>query len=267
MKTFACACLGVLITVMPACGEKQPPPPKREYEVWTSDTAPEPELTLEEQKAKLEADRENQPEPKLDPNDPREKFELVWKEGKAALKGIYEERFNVLTQMKSVTFDDKLEEQKKRLRPLVDKIEGFGIGEKTEELETAANRFCALTDELRSGAEALAAEGEAKLKEVDAAIAELEAKQKEGKPVTTRQYEKLEEERKLWSSPVLGARYIYMAMRTLYEEAYVLADLGARRAQITLRDCLGKADAKPVPYELAEQARVKALKRSKYYLP
>lgn len=267
MKHLATASLGVLLVIAPGCGEKQPPAPPRQYEVWTSDAEPEPELTLEEQKKKLEAERENQPEPTLDPNDPREKHELVVKEGKAALKGIYEERFNVITQAQSVKFDPKLEEQQKKLRPLIDKVEGFGIGDKPEELETAAARFCTLTEELRSGADALAAEGEAKLKEIDQAIAELEAKQKEGKPVTTRQYEKLEEERKVWSAPVLGARYIYMAMRTLYDEAYVLADLGARRSQTTLRDCLGKADAKPVPYELAEEARVKTLKRSRYYLP
>lgn len=267
MKHLAMASLGVLLVIGPGCGEKQPPAPPRQYEVWTSDAAPEPELSLEEQKKKLEEERENQPEPTLDPNDPREKHELVWKEGRATLKGVYEERFNVLTQMKSVTFDPKLEEQKKELRQLIDKVEGFGLGEKTDELESAATRFCALMDELRAGADALAADGEVKLKEVDQAIAELEAKQKEGKPVTTRQYEKLEEERKVWSAPVLGARYIYMAMRTLYDEAYVLADLGARRSQITLRDCIGKPDAKPVPYELAEVARVKTLKRSKYYLP
>jgi hypothetical protein len=249
------------------CGEKQPPRVERVLEVWTSGAPPEPELTIEEQREKLEKERENQPEPELDANDPREKHELVWKEGKSALKGIYEERFNVLTQMKGVGFDAKVEEQKKRFLRLVDKIEGYGIGQKPDELETAASRFCALVSELRSEADALGAEGEAKLKEVDQAIAELEAKQKEGKPVTTRQYEKLEAERKLWSAPVLGARYVYMAMRTLFEEAYVLADLGARRSQLTLRDCLAKPDAKPVPYELAEEARVKLLKRSKYYLP
>ncbi len=251
----------------PGCGEKQPPPPKREYEVWKSDKPPEPELTIEEQRAKLEAERENQPEPTLDPNDPREKHELVLNDGKSTLKGIYEERYNVITQMKAIKFDAEVAEQQKRFRPLLDAIEGFGIGMKPEEVDTAAERFCKLVDELRAGADALGAEGEAKLKEIDQQIAELEARQKEGKPVTTRQYEKLEEARKVQSAPVLGARYVYMAMRTLFDEAYVLADLGARRSQITLRDCLGKPDAAPVPYELAEEARQKVIKRSKYYLP
>jgi len=269
MKIRNLAAIAVIgTTALGACDEKQPPPPvKRELEVWKSDKPPEPELTIEEQRAKLEADREKQPEPTLDPNDPREKHELVWKEGKSTLKSIYGERDNVLTQMKDVPFDPKLEEQKTKLKALVAKIESYAVGEKAEDLDTAAARFCTVVDELRTGADALGAEGEAKLKEIDTALAELEAKQKEGGKVATRQYEKLEDERKLWSSPVLGARYVYMAMRTLYEEAYVLADFGARRSQIALRDCLGKPDAKPVPYEHAEAARLKVIKRAKYYLP
>lgn len=261
--------LAALALLGPAigCGEKAPKLPEKQYEVWTSDKPPEPELTIEEQRAKLEAERENQPEPKLDPNDPREKHELVWKESKSALKGIYEERSNVITQARGVKFDEKLADQEKRYKPLVDEIEGFGIGEKPEDLDTAAARLCKLDQDLRAGADQLAADGEAKLKEIDQAIAELEAKQKEGKPVTTRQYEKLEDERKVWSAPVLGAKYIYMALRTIYDEALVLADKGARRSQIALRDCLGKPDAKPVPYELAEDARLKVVKRAKYYLP
>lgn len=260
----------VTLAATGGCGEKQPPAPAatRELEVWKSDTPPEPELTIEEQRAKLEADRENQPEPKLDPNDPREKHELVWKEGKATLKSIYGERENVITQTKDVPFDDKLEEQKKKLKALIDKVEGFSIGMTPADLETGASRFCALVDELRTGADALGAEGEAKLKEIDAVLADLEAKQKEGAKITTRQFEKQEAERKMWSSPVLGARYIYMAMRTLYDEAFVLADLGARRSQIVLRDCLGKADIKPLAqYPLADEARLKVVKRAKYYVP
>jgi len=260
----------VLAATTVGCGEKQPPSPAatRVPEVWKSDVAPEPELTIEEQRAKLEAERENQPEPKLDPNTPREKHELVWKDGKAALKSIYGERENVITQTKDVPFDPKLDEQKKQLKSLIDKIEGFSIGMTPADLDTGASRFCTLVDELRVGADALGAEGEAKLKEIDALLADLEAKQKEGAKITTRQFEKQEAERKLWSSPVLGARYIYMAMRTLYDEAFVLADLGARRSQITLRDCLGKADIKPLAqYPLADEARMKVMKRSKYYVP
>jgi|GEM_PF-3043592 len=261
--------LGALfISGVSGCSEKQPPAPAtREHEVWKSDKPPEPELTIEEQRAQLEAEREKQPEPKLDPNDPREKHELVQKDGKSLLKSIYGERDNVLTQAKVVPFDDKIADQKKQLTTLIDKIEGYAVGDKPDELDTAAARFCTLVDELRAGAETLQGEGSAKLKELDLALAELEAKQKEGKPVATRQYEKLEAERKLWSSPVLGGGYVYMALRTLFDEAYVLADLGARRSQITLRDCLAKQDVKPVPDELAEKARQKVLKRSKYYLP
>ncbi len=60
---------------------------------------------------------------------------------------------------------------------------------------------------------------------------------------------------------------LYMALRNLYEEAYVLADFGARRSQITLRDCLGGPDVKPMSDELADKARLKVVKRAKYYVP
>lgn len=249
------------------CGETPPPPPKKVYEVWKSDKPAEPELTLEEQRAKLEAERENQPEPELDPESEREKQELIWKEGKSTLSGIYEERANVVTQMKAIQFEAEVKEQQERFKPLMELIERFGLGTKPEDLESAAERFCALTGKLRAEADALGAEGEAQLKEIDQAIADLEAKQEAGKPVTTRQYEKLEKARKTWSAPVLAARYVYMAMRTIFDEAYVLVDLGARRSQLAVRDCLGKPDAKPNPYELAEEVRQKVLKRSRYYLP
>jgi hypothetical protein len=249
------------------CGEKQPPAPERVYEVWTSDKPAEPELTIEEQRAKLEAERANQPEPELDPESPREKQELVWGEGKSTLEGIYEERSNIVTQMKSIQFDDKITDQKEKFAPLLEAVQRFGLGAKREDLDSAAERFCKRVDELMTAAGALESEGEAKLEEIDKAIAELEAKQAEGKPVTTRQYENLEAERKLWSAPVLGARYVYMVMRTIFDEVYVLVDLGARRSQLTVRDCLSKEDAKSVPYELAEEARQKPLKRSRYYLP
>jgi hypothetical protein len=183
------------------------------------------------------------------------------------LEGIYEERSNIVTQMKSIQFDDKITDQKEKFAPLLEAVQRFGLGAKREDLDSAAERFCKRVDELMTAAGALESEGEAKLEEIDKAIAELEAKQAEGKPVTTRQYEKLEAERKLWSAPVLGARYVYMVMRTIFDEVYVLVDLGARRSQLTVRDCLSKEDAKSVPYELAEEARQKLLKRSRYYLP
>jgi len=267
MRIFPIASLSIVLTLA-ACSEQAPrQAPKQRFNEYKSDVAPEPELTLDEQRKKLEEERANQPEPTLDPNDPREKWELVWKNGKSALKGIYTERENLITQMRALNFDAKMEDQKKRYRALVDLFEGFAIGEKPEELETAGPRFCKLIDDLMAGTEALKAEGDAKLKEIDAALAELEAKQKDGGKVATRQYEKLETERKNWSAQVLGVGYIHLGMRTLFDEAMILVENGARRAQVALRDCLGKADAKAMPNELAEGVRQKVIKRSRYYLP
>ncbi len=264
MKMWA---LGVLV-VVGACGEKQPAAPvQRELEVWKSDKPPEPELTIEEQRAKLEAERENQAEPTLDPNDPREKHELVWKEGRSALKSVYEERFNVLRQLKEVKFDPKLEDYQKKVKVLLDKVESFGIGEKPEDLDTAAQRFCTLVAELRGGAEPLEKEGGEKLKAIDVELKALEEKATAEKKPLTRAYLKLQEDRTMWSALGLGAGYVYMALRNLYEEAYVLADFGARRSQITLRDCLGGPDVKPMSDELADKARLKVVKRAKYYVP
>lgn len=259
--------LGSLVGT-PACSEQAPrEAPKQRFNEYKSDVAPEPELTLDEQRKKLEEERANQPEPKLDPNDPREKWELVWKNGKSALKSLYTERENLITQMRALAFDEKMEDQKKRYRALVDAFEGYAIGEKPEELETAGPRFCKVIDDLMAGTEALKAEGDAKLKEVDTALAELEAKQKDGGKVATRQYEKLEADRKLWSAQVLGVGYIHLGMRTLFDEALIFVENGARRGQVALRDCLGKADAKVMPNELAEAVRQQVIKRSRYYLP
>ncbi len=253
-----------------ACGSKEAPkeeePSKPAAEVKAEPPSePEPALSPEEQAKKLQEMRENQPEPTLDPNEPREKFELVKKKGKTTLSGIYTERGNILVQMREIKFDEKSELDKAKVKKLADLIESFGVGETANELETAAERFCQLIADLRKDTEPIEAEGQEKLKAIEAELVALEKKQNEGGKVATSQYEKLEKEKKIASAPVLGASYVWLAMKTLYQEAFVLADLGPRRAQLTLRDCIGKADAKPVPYELAEEERKRTLSRAKWY--
>lgn len=269
MRFFCLLLSSVMSLASLACDSKEVPKkeetPKPPVETKPEAAPEEPALTPEEHAKKVQEMRENQPEPTLDPNEPRERFELVKKKGKTTLSGIYTERGNILVQMREIKFDEKSELDKAKVKKLADLIESYAVGETPNELESAAQRFCQLIDDLRKDTEPIEAEGQAKLKAIEEEIVALEKKQNEGGKVATSQYEKLEKEKKIASAPVLGASYVWLAMRTLYQEAHVLADLGPRRAQITLRDCIGKPDAKPVPYELAEEERKKTLSRAKWY--
>lgn len=252
--------------VVSAAGcEKTEPREKRELPMMkvTSPSAPEP--TPEEFAKTIEEQRENQPEPTLKPEEARETFALLLEKGRSELKGIYTERYNILGQMRDLKFDEKSEADKVKVRKLADKIEGFAIGDKKEELETAAERFCTLIEELRAEAEPMETQGTEALKLVDAELKALEEKQEGGGKVATSRYEKLEAQRKALSGPVLGAQYVWLSMKTLFMEAMVLAELGPRRAQLKLRDCLGAESFKPIPYELADKERVKVAKRAKWY--
>lgn len=247
----------------PACDQKDPP--RKEYPVLEVAQPAPPEPSVEERALSIEEQRENQPEPTLKPEEPRETFALLMEKGRSELRGIYDERLNILTQMRDLKFDEKAEEGRIKVKKLADKIEGFAIGDKREELETAAERFCTLIEELRAEATPIENEGTEQLKMIDTELKALEEKQASGGKVATSQYEKLETQRKLVSGPVLGAKYVWLAMKTLFQEAYVLADYGPRRAQITLRDCLGKEGFVAIPYELSDAERVKVAKRAKWY--
>jgi hypothetical protein len=255
------------VSLLTACESKEPPKeaPAPTHAPAPSEPAPEPALTPEEQAKKVQEMRENQPEPTLDPKEPRETFALLKNKGKSTLQGIYTERGNILVQMREIKFDDKAELDQAKIKKLADLIESYAIGDTVGEMETAAERFCQLIDELRSTTEPLEAAGQEQLKAIQAEITALEEKQKSGDKVATSQYDKLEKAQKIASAPVLGASYVWLAMKTLYQEAFVLADLGPRRAQLKLRDCIGRLDAKPVPNELAEAERKQALSRAKWY--
>ena len=56
-----------------------------------------------------------------------------------------------------------------------------------------------------------------------------------------------------------------MLVKSILEEAYVLAEHGPRRAQIGLRDCLTKVAEKPLSFDLAQKQLEKVLHRSKWY--
>lgn len=258
----------VLPFMLVACGERVPyEPPKKEFEVYRSEKPPEPELTLEEQLAKLEEERANQPEPELDPESAREQQKLVWDEGKSELRSIYEDRARVLEKLDRIKFDKELKEQGDAVKGFRKALDDFTIGYKVEEMDGAAQRICDLFNEIRPKMDAIEEEGVEKLRAVESQMAAMEKEAEEKGGAVPASYRRLEAERRRWSSPQLAAGYLTMAYRTVLEEAHVLVNYGARRSQIALRDCLGAEDFPAFKDELTEKLRDKAVKRSRYYVP
>lgn len=280
----------------------------------------------EEYEARKKA-RENAPEPELDPNEPREKFELVWRMGKASIDSIYNERSEMIALMTRMKFDDKKEG--KVVEKWRKRIAEFGIGRTAEEMETAPAALCKLITDVRGPAQKLIDKGKAPLERLSKLNKEYEARaaarvaacetacsagssapkwakafakkadstlktckanggategcveagqtacielcdeeapdKKAGPPVFQKEWDKLDEERKRWSQPVKGGKYMLMLVKSILEEAYVLAEHGPRRAQIGLRDCLTKVAEQPLSFELAQEQLKKVLHRSKWY--
>ena len=280
----------------------------------------------EEYEARKKA-RENAPEPELDPTEPREKFELVWRMGKASIDSIYNERSEMIALMIRMKFDDKKE------GAIVDlwrkRIAEFGIGRTAEEMETAPAALCKLITDVRGPAQSLIDKGKEPLEKLSKLNKEYEARaetrvaacdtvcsagssapkwakpfvqkadktlstcktdggetegcieagqtacvelcdaeapdKKAGPPVFQKEWDKLDEKRKRWSQPVKGGKYMLMLVKSMLEEAYVLAEHGPRRAQIGLRDCLTKVAEEPLSFHLAQEQLKKVLHRSKWY--
>jgi hypothetical protein len=101
--------------------------------------------------------RENAPEPELNPDEPREKFELVWRMGKKSLDSIYNERSEMIALMKRMKFDDKRE--KKDIKFWRERMAEFGIGRTADEMETAATALCKLITDVRGPAKELIDKG------------------------------------------------------------------------------------------------------------
>ena len=276
--------------------------------------------------------RENAPEPELNPDDPREKFELIWRMGKRQMNSIYQERFEMIALMKRMKFKDKAEG--KTIGQWRDKLQQFGIGKRPATMEKAPLALCKLITEVRVPAEKLIAKGEVPLRELQkrteaydmraaartaacetactgygrsGAVASLKwakafhaagrktrescissggerevctenglttctascddsAKDKHvGPPVYQKEWDKLEGERARWSQPVKGGKYLLMIVKSILDEALVLAEYGPRRAQIALRDCLTVVAKEPLPFDLAQTQLEKVIARSKWY--
>lgn len=221
------------------------------------------EEALREEHDKRVAARENAPEPKLNPNDPREKLELIWRMGESRLDSIYTERADMLDKVKHIPALDPSEQ--KVAFPLAEKMAKFGVPRDPEGIEAYPDELCALVREVRVPAKGLIDKGTEQLKLLADKTKALDAKADAGGTVSQRQWDKLEKETKRWSAPALAGRHLLLMVRNLLDEAYIVANLGARRVQIKLRDCLGELAKEPLPLDLAQEALEKALARAKWY--
>jgi hypothetical protein len=230
-----------------------------------ADAAPaEPELTPEEQLARKIKERENAPEPVLNPEEPREKFQLVWAKGKDVLRSAQDSRYNLFLQMKSQKLKEKPHIE--IFEAMMKEIENFGIGQSPAELEKAAGDICKVVRKLKDGAASLTDGPTAELAKLDGEIKVLEKAQEEGKTVFQSKWDKLEEARKEKSLPILAGRFLLLSARQILDEAFILAEYGPRRAQIELRDCLvAIQNDGGLPLDLAQASLDKVIARAKWY--
>ena len=238
--------------------------------VWEKDEEkneePEQGQSEEELRAAYEKrlkDRENAPEPELNPEEPREKGKLVWRMGKAKLESIYGERAEMIAMLKRLKLDDKA--LKKFVKSWIEPLTEFGIGRDLQDMERAPEELCALITKVRGPIDTYVTEGQEKLKALKEVEQALVAKQEAGEEVFQKEWDKLDEKRKDASRPVTASKRILLVVKSMLEEAYVLADLGPRRIQISLRDCLSKVAEKPLPMDMAQEQLVKVIKRAKWY--
>ncbi len=218
----------------------------------------------EEYEAKKKA-RENAPEPELDPTEPREKFELVWRMGGGKLQSIYSERAEMIAMLRR--HKATLEEKRwiKKVDAWIEPLTEFGIGREPEYMEKAPADLCKLISEARVPAEELIDEGTPELEKLVAQEKELDAKAEAGEEILQKTWDKVDEQRKYWSGPVKCGKEIQLILKSILQEALVLAEHGPRRAQLALRDCLTEVAEKPFALDLAQDALDKALARSKWY--
>ena len=255
------------LAFMTACEAK----PKVQV-VWEKDEdekkkeAEAPGTSEEELRAAYEKrmkDRENAPEPELNPEEPREKGKLVWRMGKAKLNSIYNERAEMIAMLKRIKLDDKKDKAtiKKWITPLTE----FGIGRSVESMERAPAELCKLITDIRVPTSEMIAKGRTELEKLKKVEEALLAKQEAGTDVLQREWDKFESERKKWSQPVGAGKRLQLVVKSILEEALVLAEYGPRRIQISLRDCLTKVAEKPLELDLAQAVLEKVIKRSKWY--
>lgn len=205
------------------------------------------------------------PAPKIDPNDPHETFQLVLEKGKTALKGAQRERFEVLSQAEELKFDEPHKAQADAFAALRKKVEEFSIGEDAATLATSAKRVCALIEEVRTGALKLTDDGNAELKVLGDQQKELEAKQKDGGKVSQATWDKLDQAKQAVSVPVLAARHLWLALKTILVESLTVVDLGSHQVQLDFKECLTTVAKNPIPFDIAQTQLEKVIEKATYY--
>ena len=259
--------LATMLSASVALGACSPEP--KVQVVWEKDEekTAEPEGQSEEDlRAAYEQrlkDRENAPEPKLNPEEPREKGALVWRMGKAKLESIYGERAEMIAMLKRLKLEDRA--LKKFVKGWIPPLTEFGIGRDLADMERAPQELCALIEKVREPIDAYVTTGQERLKELSVVEKKLEERQAAGEEIYQKEWDKLDEQRKEASRPVTASKRILLVVKSMLEEAYVLADLGPRRIQISLRDCLTKVAEKPLPMDMAQDQLTKVIKRAKWY--
>jgi hypothetical protein len=197
--------------------------------------------------------------------DPNEAFRVVLDKGKVALKGAQRERFEILTQAEDLKFDEAHKAQADAFKALKKKLEDFAIGENAAELATAAKRVCALIEDVRVGAQKLVDDGNVEIKSIDDQQKELEAKQKDGGKVSQATWDKLDDAKQTVSVPVLAARHIFLALKTILNESLTLVEMGPRQTHLEFKECLGAIAKNPISFELTQGQLQKVLERVNYF--
>lgn len=207
----------------------------------------------------------NQPEPDVDPESAREQFELVWGQGEKKLETIYNERSSMLEELKKLDLDD--DDEQAKIDATIEPLEDFGIGRDAEHMEEAPKRLCETIREVRKPAEALIEKGRDKLEPLQEKREKLEKREKKGKNVYQSQWDDLEEKEERWSAPVRAGKRVLLAVKSLLDEAHVLADHGPRETQHELQDCLQDIAEEPLEYDETQKRLEEVIERTKYYRP
>ncbi len=197
--------------------------------------------------------------------DPSEAFKVVLEKGRAALKGAQRERFEILSQAEELKFDEAHKAQADAFKALKKTVEGFALGESPAELATAAKRVCALIEDVRVGAQKLVDDGNVEIKVLDDQQKELEAKQKDGGKVSQATWDKLDNAKQTVSVPVLAARHIFLALKTILNESLTLVEMGPRQVHLDFKECLGAIAKNPISFELTQGQLKKVLERANYF--
>ena len=139
----------------------------------------------------------------------------------------------------------------------------FGAGDDAEELADAPERICKLIAEVRIPAEKLITSGQEHLVKLRNQEREFEAAQDAGGTVYQKQWDKLDKEITRWSGPVKVGKFGLMLVKSVLDEAYVLAEWGPRATQQALGKCL--SELKPLELGLAQQRLEEVIERTKVY--